>query len=244
MKKLILLLMILFAVGCITVVEEASKKEVKEVPPAPLKDVVTERVIRSAIPEVAKAEEKAQPLNPAIEALKARADSKVRSYSFIYAQPPDNIQRDSWYIKGNRIKVEIFAPQYFNPASFYDSVYIDAEKKTAAGYCTLKDEAKCPVRNRQFILDYDEVMIKTPYQIVKAIPYGELIGSELLWDRMYQVVKYKKDNIIYKAWVDSYSGLAAKLAMIDEDGNELAKYEFRHLQINNVDDAKVEPPRI
>lgn len=244
MKKLILLLMILF-VGCITVVEEASRKEVGDVPPAPVKEVsVTERIIKIPAQEIAKAEEKAQPTSPAVDALKARADSKVRSYSFIYAQPPDNTPRDSWYIKGNKIKVEVFSPQYFNPAIFYNSVYIDAEKKTAIGYCTLADKVKCPVRNRQFILDYNEVMIKTPYQIVKAIPYGELISSELLWDRMYQVVGYKKDRILYKVWVDSYSGLAAKLAMVDEDGNELARYEFRHLQINDIDDATVTPPRI
>lgn len=243
MKQLfILVLMLVVLSACIKVIEKPVEDAATAIPPSPVKEDVKEIIVKPGIEET-KPEEKEQKISPALAALKQRADTKVKSYSFIYVAPPDYLARDSWYIKGNKVRVNLFDVEYFQRENYYDTLFLDAEKKTAVGYCLSEEESRCPVRGRQFILDYNEVMIKTPYQIIKLIPYGEIAGSEVLWDRMYQVVKHKKDDITYKVWADSYSGLVAKQALYNDDGDELEKYEFRHMQINNIDDAYVIAPK-
>ncbi len=248
-QLLILVLALMLFSACIKVVDRPADTTIKaDVPPSPTKDSVNEVITKPGLeegtePDVTLQKTEAQKLSPALAALKQRADSKVKSYSFIYVAPPDYLARDTWFIKGNKIRVNLFDVEYFQRENYYDTIFIDAEKKAAAGYCMSEDESRCPVKNKQLILDYNEVMIKTPYQIIKLMPYGEVAGSEVLWDRMFQVVKYKKEGITYKVWADSYSGLVAKQALYNEDGDEIEKYEFRHIQINNIDDAYVTPSK-
>jgi len=78
-------------------------------------------------------------------------------------------------------------------------------------------------------------MVETPYQWMKSIQFGQIIGSEMLWDRKTEVVQYNIDGIEYKQWIDGFSGLPVKV-MIDEPGKDPIYYEFRDLAINSVSD--------
>lgn len=244
MKKILaLLISLVLLAGCITVVEQ--QESIEEVPPAPVKEIIVKETVTSPgiIEEPEEPAEEQPVLSPALAALKTKADAKVKSYSFLDAPPPDNLGRDTWYIKGHKIRIMRFIGEYFNPESHYDNIYLDAKEKTAYGYCESEEEGICPIRNKRFILDYNELMVQTPYQIVKSIPYGEIITSELLWDRMYQVASYLKEGIKYKIWIDSFSGLAARVEKYNPDDELIDRHDFRKIQINNVEDATVEPPK-
>lgn len=237
----IFVLMVLFVLmtGCVKVVEP----EQLEVPPAPpvKKVTVKETVVDSGVEEKVEPKQEVQ-LSPALVALQKRADEKVKSYSFIYKPAHETLSQDRWHVKGNKAKVELFGEKFFIAESHYDTIYIDAEAKTAFGFCESEDESRCPIRNKKFVLNYDDVMIQTPYQIVKSIPYGEIVGSELMWDRGYQVAEYVKKGLTYKIWIDGFSGLTAKQEVYAGD-EMIGRQEFRHLEINTVDDLEVEPPK-
>ncbi len=244
MKKfLALLISLALLAGCITVVEQ--QESIKEVPPAPVKEIAVKETVTSPsmAEEPEKNAEEPRALSPALAALKTKADAKVKSYSFLDSPPPANLGRDMWYVKGHKIRIVRFIGEYFNPESHYDIIYLNAKEKTAYGYCESEEEGVCPVRNKRFILDYNEVMLQTPYQVVKSIPYGEIITSELLWDRMYQVASYVKEGVRYKIWIDSFSGLAARIERYNQDNELIDRHDFRKIQINNVQDATVEPPK-
>lgn len=169
-----------------------------------------------------------------LQSLLEMADKRVQSYQFYYAPPPANLQRDRWYVKGNRIVVKTFEVNYVKPMEYYDTIYIDAKNKTVVAYCE-DVMGKCQKWDKMYPLNYNNIIIKTPYQWVKEIPYGELQGSEMLWGRQTQKVYYERNGLAYKLWIDEYSGLPLRV-IIKRPNKDDERYEFRDLAINSVPD--------
>lgn len=212
-----------------SVIVESGEKEEKEaeaeVPPAPVADSTKQL---------------SDEMSDEVKELITKADNKVTSYQFTLAEPPLNLARDVWKVKGTRIKVQLYDDNFVTPGTYFDSIYIDTAKKIAKGFCESQKTVRCADPDQVFDLDYDEVMIKTPYQWVKSIKApAELISTEMLWDRKVMVVQYMEDGVRIKQWIDGFSGLPVKIEL-KQEGKDPIEWGFRYLAINNVLDKELE----
>ena len=85
--------------------------------------------------------------------LNKRADKKIKSYSYTLAPPPDQLARDKWSVKGTKIKVELYDDNYVEPDTYFDTIFIDSETKTADGYCLSQRTTRCAEPGQHFDLD-------------------------------------------------------------------------------------------
>ena len=174
-----------------------------------------------------------------LQELLGLADKKVKSYEFVFAPPPDNLARDHYYIKGTKVRISLYQLNYFKQDNYYDTVFVDTVKKTATGYCEGLRPGRCFNTSQFYTLPYAEwSKTKTPYQWLKEIPFGEIVGSENVYDRPAFKVYYEKDGIMKWFWLDSFSGLPVRI--IEQKGDRETKYEFRYLAVNSVTDDFVE----
>ena len=238
MKKLLVLICVLFLVGCAA---EAPQQEVKEAP----EEKTAEPASPPAPTTIAEVDKPAESLSPELEALLGKADEKVKNikgrsggYQFLYAPPPGNLARDTWFIKGNKIVVRLYEENVVQAGINYDTIYLDTSAKTAEAYCEDERSPRCPDKNKQFSVDYNEVIIKTPYQWMKEIKTGEIVSGEMLWDRKVEVVEYTEGNTVYKQWIDGFSGLPVKVRI--GRGPDAEEYQFRDLAVNTVIEAQLE----
>ncbi|MEK6874665.1 MAG: hypothetical protein AABX52_02855 [Nanoarchaeota archaeon] len=178
-----------------------------------------------------------QPLSALFNRTITLADQKIKSYEFYYSPPPDNLARDRYYIKGNRIRIFKYATNVVQHRDYYDNVYIDTTTKTAIGLCQSQD-ARCKDHNKRFNLSYETAMIKLPYQWLKEITTGNISGSESLFDRTTKKIMYTKNGIQYSQWIDEYSGLPLRI-LVEEPNKSAYKYEFKDLAINSVLDEQM-----
>lgn len=248
MKKILVLLCIIFLVGCAAPKEEPSVPSVPDENIQP--EIEDEEVIEKSIaPAPIAIEEEVPPtpaISPELQVLLDKADDKIKNivgrsggYAFLYAPPPDNLARDRWYVKGDKIRVELYEENVIQYDINYDTLYIDTSAKTVVAYCEDERSPRCPDPDKVFYPEYDDVMILTPYQWLKEIPGGEIVGSEMLWDRKIQVVSYEVDDVYYKQWLDIFSGLSVKV-LIEAPGEDRVEYQFRDLAINTVTDDMLE----
>jgi len=174
-----------------------------------------------------------------------RADEKITSYKFTYAAPPQNLARDVWNLKGTRIKVELFDENWITHDEYFDTIYFDTAKKTAVGFCQHPKTARCADVDKEYDVDYEEAMIKTPYQWVKSIPLAgvEKVSTEMLWDRKVSVLRYMEGEKEYKQWVDNFAGLPVRVQE-KEVGKDPVIWDFRYLSVNGISDSDLEIKRL
>jgi len=174
------------------------------------------------------------PLSADAKKLLARADAKVKGYSFIYAAPPDNLARDTYFVKGDRVKVELFDRGWFKADTHMTHVYLDGATKNAVGVCEDPRSTHCPDPKRKFPVTYSDYAIKMPYQWLKEIKVGTLASGEKIFERMTKKITYTQGTETIEQWIDEYSGLPVRVKVTDAQGPRL--YEFRHLTVNDVSD--------
>lgn len=168
------------------------------------------------------------------------ADQKVKSYSFYYAPPPDNLARDRYFIKGNKIHILGYSVNVMRHSDYYDNVYLDTSTKTGVAYC-LSLDTRCRQQGQAFEIGYDEVMIKTPYQWIKDIKYGDVTGSESIDDRLTKKVQYEANGVKYTQWIDETYGLPLRV-LVEKPGKEPQQYDFKDMAYNGVSDDELLPP--
>ncbi|MBI4448861.1 hypothetical protein HY641_02440 [Candidatus Woesearchaeota archaeon] len=170
-----------------------------------------------------------------LKELIALPEKKVKSYEFVYAPPPDNLARDHYFIKGDKFRVSLYQLNYFKNDDYFDTVFVDTTKKTATGHCEGLRPGRCFNATKAYELKYaDWIKVRTPYQWLKEIQYGEIAGSEKIYDRPAVKVYLEKDNSKWWYWLDEYSGLPTRI--IQEKNGEETKHEFRYLALNTVTD--------
>lgn len=165
------------------------------------------------------------------------ADKKVKSYEFTLAPPPDNLARDQYYIRGNKYRVSLYTPRAYKTDDFIDTVYVDTQKKTAIGYCEANLGGRCRNSSEEHPLKYSEWLIKTPYQWLKEIPYGDIHPGQTIYDRPTREVNYEKNGIKMTLFLDEYSGLP--LRVIEDRAGNKTTHEYRYLSVNTVTDDYV-----
>lgn len=255
-KILILMLIALFLIGgCsqapeekeVPVDGEAEEGIQPESPTTQEIDEVPETTVQEPVQEPAEADEPVQvqqtkELNPKVESLLSKVDG-IKSYEFYY-QTSDNwdLIRDKYYIKDNKMKIKLFDVNYYNKRNYFDTVYLDMDEETAVAYCEEPGHTRCVDPDKEFVISYDDFMIKTPVEWVKEIEYAEWIGTQQLDQRAADIIEYENDDgTTTRMWIDSYSGLARQIWIYRGDTeNIIEKYGFRDLAINSVKSSEME----
>lgn len=206
------------------------------IPPAPLNTTVSSHVInpKTIIIETNESEQIKAELNVLFD----KADSRVKSYSFIYSFQSSPLTGDTFYIKGDKIKIKLRDTGIYNFEDYFDTVYLDLTNKTAVGYCEAPIEA-CRKGKNSFNLDYDNYKIKTPTDWLEELRLDkdnvEYKGGIILFER--RTAFLQKDKNYY--WLDEFSGLPIKVKIRRDTFDDI--YDYRHLSLNYLSDSDVVP---
>lgn len=239
----LLILFVILLVGCSSVQEQTTTKVTQE---ATESTESTQEKQESSMPPppppgVVPAETTAKPtMSKELTALLSKVD-KVKSYEFTYSPPPDNLARDRYSVKDNKVRIKrIYNPPNFVPSEYYDTVYLDTEKKIAVAFCESRD-SKCTKGRQNYPMKYDSFVIQMPYELTKSITAGKLGQSETLSDRTVNRISYEKDGKEYAFWVDNRYALVVRRTISENE--KIQKYDYMDLAVDNVKDEWVNPPQ-
>ena len=193
---------------------------------------------RTAAPRPPATEQLTDYKDPKVKRLIAKVDAKVTSYAFYFQTSANwNLIRDQYFVREDKMKVKLFEVNFYNRKHYFDTVYLDMTSKTGYAYCEARQERRCLDQNREFIVEYNDFIIKTPYEWAKEIPYDAVwTGTEQIDNRAADVVEYDRpDSTIVRIKLDAYSGLPREVWIFRGDvENLLERYAFRDFSINSV----------
>lgn len=268
MKKilgiLVVLLVALLIVGCAAVKEEATPAPKETAPQPAVQEEVKAPAVTAPAPTTTKpattatapapttpapAETKpivvqSETLSPALKDLLTKADRRVQSVVYTYAGP-STLGRflDTYLIKGKYVKIDLYEMDPYVIETYFDTVYLDTEAKTATGRC--EEKRRCISTNvdntkKVFNVSYADYRIKTPYEWVKEVTFAELVGPEVMEGRQITRIKFSDAKSTTEMWVDDSYGLPMKI-VVSLDGGTEETYLFKDYQFNTLSDADVKP---
>lgn len=212
----------------LTPVETAPKKETPAVqlPPTPLESKVTV--------------EKSRTISPELRDLLQKADSELKSISYLYAESPDNVGFDNYFVKGTKMKIQLLEKNDYVIDDYFNVVYVDTVAKTAKGRC--ENKKRCISKTidntkRVYDLNYEEYRKKTPYEWIKMVDNAEIIGTETLNNHAITRIRTEKDGAKIEMLVDNRFGVPHRVKVSDE--NEERTYYFKNIMFNSVKDDDV-----
>lgn len=182
---------------------------------------------------------KTTPRSKQLHELLTKADKIVKSYEFTYAPPPDNLARDRYSIKGNKMRVrKIYRPTVVKPTEYFDTIYLDTEQRTALAFCEERG-TPCLKGKQNHPVNYEEYVVKTPMDWVQEIENGEVKGPHYLFERQTYQVTYEKEGKQYFFWIDAHYGLVVRVVI--DDSKEKVRYDYFDLVVNQLKDSDVLP---
>ncbi|GEM_PF-3961111 len=224
--------------------EQPQARQPQQVAPAPTRTTTVTTPQRPPQPRQPATEQLADYKDQKVKRLIAKADEKVTSYAFYYQTSANwNLIRDQYFIRGDAMKVKLFEVNFYNRKHYFDTVYLDMAAKTGLAYCESRHESRCLDQNREFIVDYNDFIIKTPYEWVKEVPFDAVwTGGEQIDNRAAEVVEYDRpDGTTVRIKIDAYAGLPREVWIFRGDvENTLERYAFRDFSINSVKGSDVE----
>ncbi|MEM2915766.1 MAG: hypothetical protein QXT19_00160 [Candidatus Woesearchaeota archaeon] len=183
-----------------------------------------------------------------LQELLAKADQKVKSYSYLELIIPTKQQPDKFYVKGTKVKIKLYEYEPYIPETYFDTVYLDTATKTAVGRCENKRRCIWPqgdnTKKTWTDLDYNKYLTKTPYEFVKSVPpTATILGPELYDERTVTKIEYEEGGKLVQMWIDDTYGIPRAVRIVPSSGPEL-NYKFNDLQFNTLTDKDVTPPAI
>ncbi|MBS3175647.1 hypothetical protein J4457_00220 [Candidatus Woesearchaeota archaeon] len=174
-----------------------------------------------------------------------KADLKVKSFSYIYREPPYNQGSDKFMVMGDNIRI-MLGENAVNLASGISDVYLNIKTKEAVGYCFRRDSFLCRDREGQkFEVKYKDLYRLTSYQWMKKIVESQRVGSEQMDGRTAIVLSTRLtdqpdswDEVRF--YIDEYFGLPLKIVIETNEG-ELT-YNFDQYDTNTYAEQDVTPP--
>ncbi len=219
------LLILVLLIGCASTSEQTPEETVPQITSPEETPVET-----TSEPEVSAEEELSQIIKIPndIKEILEKGKTKLKSYSYNYISPEIN-EPYKIYVKGNKIKIK--QPDIINVEGrkFYNTIYLDTEKKTAEAYCTDYDCGTNIGKIKD--LDYDDVYIETPLGWLEKVTEANLIDERQVESRDSIYLETNIGKII----VESYYGFLYKI----EDDQK--KWEFIDAAFNSVKDSDVNP---
>lgn len=179
-----------------------------------------------------------------VKNLVSKAEEKITSYAFYYQTSANwDLIRDQYFIRGDKMKVKLYEVNFYNRKHYFDTVYLDMAEKTGVAFCEDRKQVRCFDRNREFAIDYNDFVIKTPLQWMEEVPYeARWTGTEQIDNRAADIVEYDRDDgTSVRLKVDAYSGVPREVWIYRGDvDNLMEKYGFRDLAVNSVKDADMQ----
>ncbi len=249
---LISLLMILLLVGCSAeqpaapAQQKTTQPAVKVEPPtAPPAKVETKEEIIKPTPEpepTVKVAPTTQ-LPTRVQELITKSQTKIKSYKYLLSEPPENRFLNTYFIKGNKIKVKLYEGNAYVIGQWYDTIYLDRAAKTATARC--EDDGRCLQPGKDytravFEADYDTHNTKTPLEWMDQITNAEVIGPEVVDGVSTIKIKTTQTGKIIEMWLHTTYGVPMKVK-ITESGQPELVYQFTDSSFNNLRDSDVAP---
>ena len=131
-----------------------------------------------------------------VKELLTKADNKLVSMGYLYGGPEnDGRFLDTYYIKGDKIKVKLYEDNIYVEDGYFDTVYLNTVEKTAIGRC--ENQKRCVSSrvdnmNKDFDATYDDYRRKTPYEWLQDITTPAAIGEEVVDKRSALKIEYPK----------------------------------------------------
>ncbi len=191
-------------------------------------------------------------MDPALQALIALHETKVKSMMFIYApivQTSTGVavqEEGTYYIKGTLAKVTVPTPTKFDAKTFVDTVYLDLATKTARGFCMNRVLGVCSIQGDERPADYATYAIKLPTDWLSEIPPdATLLGTQSFDSHQVQEVRYAAGGKYYRLYIDQFTGVPLRVGIYaDSDyGQLVGGVEYHDFSANTVKDSDVTPPQ-
>lgn len=182
-----------------------------------------------------------------VKELLTRADTKLVSMGYLYGGPEnDGRFLDTYYVKGDKIKVKLYEDNIYVEDGYFDTVYLDDTQKTALGRC--ENQKRCVSSrvdnmNKDFPTVYDDYRRKTPYEWLQHITTPTVVGEEVVDKRSALKIEYPKKDTKVEMWLDKTYGVPLQLKMVYPDETE-ESYQFTNVQFNTLKEEDLVPPPI
>lgn len=206
--------------------EENTETTPAELPPVPIESKI---II-----------EKSRQFSPELRDLLQKADSEVKSVTYMYAESPNNIGFDTYLIKGTKMKILLFEKNDYIIDDYFNVVYVDTAAKTAKARC--ENKKRCLSKTidntkRVYELNYNEYRTKTPYEWIKEVQTAEIIGLETLNKHAVTRIKTNIRDTEVEMWVDNRFGLPHRIKATKD--SEETTYYFKNMMFNGIRDSDV-----
>jgi len=174
------------------------------------------------------------------------ADLKTKSFSYVYREPPYNSGSDRYVIKGDKIRI-LLGENGVNLANGISDIFLNTKTKQAVGYCIPRDSFLCENnQNKKFLLEYNNVYIKTNYEWMKEIISAQYKGSEQMEGRAVAVLHatlrgQPVDWVEVRFYIEKFYGLPMRIDIVQSNGKTIS-YNFDKMDTNSYEEEFVTPP--
>jgi hypothetical protein len=211
------------------------KVEAKEPAPTPTETAPTEPAVKVTTPKS---------LPPELKEIFDKADTKLKSISYLYAGPDTNGRfMDGYTIFGKYTKVDLYEEQVNVLENYFDTVYLNTEDKTATGRC---EGPRCQNKNYDntgniYDVAYSDYKRRTPREWIDEVECTEILGPEVYDTRSVLKIKCTQNNNDVEMLVDQTYGVPLKITVGPMTDNEEI-YMFTDLKFNDIlKDSEVLP---
>lgn len=230
--KYVFLFLVLFVLACSPepvpeTVEEAQEESETEPAPEPTSESESE-------PEPT--EMKPENSQKVIEYQQKAAS--IDNYKFSYSELSDSRITRTYYVRGDKMRVELYTPPTREAGSF-DVVYLDLATQEAVAYCEQGNSAECPNPEEKIANpDFDEYYLTPPHELIQDIEAAEVTSSLTYENIAVDVVKGELDGRQVTMYVHKFYGVALYVEYSSKDG-----FGMRDASFNSVSEEQVTPSR-
>ncbi len=166
----------------------------------------------------------------------------ISSYKYILDSFKGNFY--TAYHLEEKVKKEYLSPIKFNKELYYDTVYLDENKKTAVGICQSKTVLCEGSFNRAFNLDYNTEKIElNPLGVIRGINHAKEVTTQTVNGRSAVILEYQnKRGQIEQLWVDDFYGFPLRQEIFSDNEEIIEKHTFSRIEVGNVKESKVTLP--
>lgn len=216
--------------GVLILLVSCTTQEQTEIKEPILQEETKEETPIETAPEEPAVEEEIIKIPNDIKEILEKGKTKLNSYLYNYKSPGID-ESYKIYVKGNKIKIVPPAITNVEEEKFYNTIYIDAEKKTAEAYCI--GYSNCGKNTGKIKdLNYKDAYIETPLGWLEKVTEAKKIDERTVENRKAIYL----DTNIGKVTVGSFDGFLYRI----ESGKQ--KWEFSDAAFNSVKDSDVTPP--
>ncbi|MBW2988692.1 hypothetical protein KY358_00075 [Candidatus Woesearchaeota archaeon] len=158
-----------------------------------------------------------------------KGKARLKSYSCNYKGPDSDLEY-IFYVKGNNIRITLPELNTDEQGKFYNTVYLDSEKKAAQAYCMGYSSCEGGT-GKVKDLDYSSAYIETPNDWLEKIKETKKIDERQVEGRGSVYLETNAGKMI----LESYYGFIYRV----EEGSKV--WAFTDASFNSVKDADVIP---